>query len=134
VFRSLRRLGGLELHVSVLITAELIGNVYYRGLEAATGCQRLKVLCRTLVADELAHVGFESQLLLALRARRGVLGRALARLAHRALFYAAAHVVWATHRPVLERAGLSLESFLNACSEQYDFYLEPPDIKLGLAA
>ena len=134
VFRSLRQLGGIELCVSVLITAELIGNVYYRALEAATGCQRLKVLCRTLVADELAHVGFESQLLLALRARRGALGRTLARLAHRALFHATATVVWTTHRRVLEQAGLSLESFLNACLEQYDFYLEPPDIKVGLAA
>jgi hypothetical protein len=133
VYRSLRHLAGLELCLCVLVAAELIGNVYYRALEAATGCQRLKVLCRTLVADELAHVGFESQVVLTLRARRGVLGRALARLAHRALFVTAACVVWATHRPVLERAGLSLGSFLNACNEQYDFYLEPPDIKVGLA-
>lgn len=134
IFRALRRLAGLELYVTVLITAELIGNVYYRALEAATGCQRLKVLCRTLVADELAHVGFESQLLLALRARRGPLGRALGRLAHRGLLHAAALVVWATHRPVLMRAGLSQQSFLNACSEQYGFYLEPPQIKVGLPA
>jgi hypothetical protein len=70
VFRHLRRLAGFELYLCVLITAELIGNVYYRALEVATGCQRLKVLCRTLVADELAHVGFESQLLLALHAQK----------------------------------------------------------------
>jgi hypothetical protein len=128
VFRSLRRQAGLELHVSVLIAAELIGIVYYRALEAATGCQRLKMLCRTLVADELAHVGFESELLLALRARHGVIGRTLARLAHRALFAAAACVVWATHRHVLTRAGLDLPGFLKACSAQYDFYLEPPAV------
>jgi hypothetical protein len=134
VFRSLRRLAGMELCVSVLIAAELIGNVYYRALEAATGCERLKVLCRTLVADELAHVGFESQVLLALRLRRSSLGRTLSRLAHRALFAAAACVVWATHRRVLEQAGLSLGSFLKACNEQYDFYLEPPDSKVSLAA
>jgi hypothetical protein len=134
VFRRLRRAAGLELCVSVLIAAELIGNVYYRALEAATGCERLKVLCRTLVADELAHVGFQSQLLLALRARRGGLGRTLSRLAHRALFAGAACVVWATHRPVLEQAGLKLASFRKACSDQYDFYLEPPAINVGLAA
>jgi len=128
VFRRLRRLAGLELYLSVLITAELIGNVYYRALETATGCQRLKMLCRTLVADELAHVGFESRLLLELRARRAPLGRSAARLAHRLLFAAAACVVWTTHRPVLERGGFSLTSFVRACGAQYDFYLEPPAI------
>jgi hypothetical protein len=66
-FRLIRRLAGLELHVRVLICAELIGNVYYRALESVTDCERLQVLCRTIVSDELAHVGFQSQLLLTLR-------------------------------------------------------------------
>ena len=39
-FRRLRRLAGLELYMCVLITAELIGNVYYRVLESATSCRR----------------------------------------------------------------------------------------------
>src|SRR5262249_26638325 len=97
VFRCVRRLAGLELYLHVLVCAELIGNVYYRALEAATGCQRLKVLCRTLVADELAHVGFASQLLLGLRARRTPVVCTLARLAHRMLFVVAAGIVWLTH-------------------------------------
>jgi rubrerythrin len=71
VFRRVRQLAGLELCLYILISAELIGIVYYRALEAATDCERLMVLCRTLVSDELAHVGFESQLLLALRASCG---------------------------------------------------------------
>lgn len=70
VFRRVRRLAGLELYLHVLISAELIGIVFYRALEAATGCRRLRLLCRVLVSDELAHVGFESQLLLALRTSR----------------------------------------------------------------
>jgi hypothetical protein len=128
VFRRLRRLAGLETCLSVLITAELIGNVYYRALETVTDCQRLKVLCRTLVADELAHVGFASQLLLDLRARRSVPGRAAVRLAHRLLFAAAAGVVFIMHHPVLGHAGFSLASFLKACATQYDFYLEAPSV------
>ena len=40
----------------ILVSAELIGIVYYRALEAATDCQRLKPLCRGLVSDELAHM------------------------------------------------------------------------------
>ena len=33
-----------------------------------TDCVRLRALCRIIVSDELAHVGFESQLLLSMQA------------------------------------------------------------------
>jgi hypothetical protein len=125
VFRRIRRLAGLQLYLSVLISAELIGTVYYRALEAATNCRRLQVLCRTLVADELAHVGFESQLLPALRASRGAALQATTRSIHLMFFAGAAIVVWLTHRSVLRRAGHSARSFLRACLAQYTFYLQP---------
>ncbi len=125
LFRHLRRLAGLELYLYVLISAELIGHVYYRALESATACQRLKVLCRALVADELAHVGFESHLLLALRARRAAPLRALMRLSHRTFFLGTVTVVWLTHRAVLRRVGYNARSFLRMCVAQYAFYLEP---------
>jgi len=131
VFRRLRRLAGLELYLHVLITAELIGNVYYRALESATGCQRLKVLCRTLVADELAHIGFESHLLLALRAGRIAAVRSLMRSAHRAFFAGTAVVVWLTHRAVLRRSGCDARNFLRLCRLQYAFYLEPANATLA---
>src|SRR3984885_9933816 len=125
LFRFIRRLAGLQLYVSVLICAELIGNVYYRALESVTDCERLQVLCRTIVSDELAHVGFESQLLFALRAGRAARLRALTRPAHRIFFAGTAAVVWLTHRSVLRRAGHSGRSFLRSCQAQYVFYLEP---------
>lgn len=131
VFRFLRRLAGLELYLYVLISAELIGKVYYRALEAATGCQRLRVLCRVLVCDELAHVGFESQLLLALRSRRPALQQTLIRIAHRSFIAGTAAVVWVTHRAVLRRGGHGARSFLRTCLAQYSFYLEPPRTSLA---
>jgi hypothetical protein len=133
VFRRVRRLAGLELYLHVLITAELIGNVYYRALECATGCQRLKVLCRTLVAEELAHVGFESQLLLDMRARRPSPVRALMRSAHRAFFAVSAIVVWLTHRSLLHHCGYNARSFLRACLAQHAFYLQPVSAPLASA-
>jgi hypothetical protein len=126
IFRRVRRLAGFELYLHVLITAELIGNVYYRALEAATGCQRLKVLCRTLLADELAHVGYESELILELRSRKPAALRALMRLTHRAFFCAAAGAVWLSHHRVLRRAGHTAAGFLRACLTQYSFHLDPP--------
>jgi hypothetical protein len=124
-FRRIRRLAGLQLYLGVLISAELIGTVYYRALASATDCRRLQVLCRTLVADELAHVGFESQLLLALQARRSPSSRAMTRAAHLIFFAGTVIVVWLTHRPVLRRAGHGARSFLRACLAQYTFYLRP---------
>jgi hypothetical protein len=131
VFRRLRRLAGLELSLHIIISAELVGIVYYRALEAATGCQRLVMLCRTHVSDELAHVGFESQLLLALRAGRAAPVQTLIRLAHRAFFAGTAGVVWLTHRSVLRRAGHGARSFVSACLAQHAFYLEPVNVTLA---
>jgi len=131
VFRRVRRLAGLELYLCVLITAELIGNVYYRALGSVTGCQRLRVLCRTLVADELVHVAFESQLLLALRGARQQWLRGLIRLMHRAFFAASACVVWSTHRSLLRHAGHDARAFLRLCLAQYEFYLEPVPAPAG---
>jgi hypothetical protein len=126
VFRRIRGLAGLELYLQVFICAELIGTVYYRALESVTGCERLRMLCRRLVADELAHVGFESQLLLWLRERRTPVAQAAMRLAHRAFFAGTAVIVWSTHRSVMRRAGYTMRTFLRACLAQYEFYLEPP--------
>jgi hypothetical protein len=134
VFRRLRRLAGFELYLHVLITAELIGNVYYRALESVTGCQRLKVLCRTLIADELAHVGYESELILELRAQKPAALRTLVRLMHRALFCSAACAVWISHRAVLRRAGHTAAGFLRTCLAQYAFHLDPPSGWSGAAA
>ena len=131
IFRRVRRLAGFELYLHVLITAELIGNVYYRALESVTGCQRLRVLCRTLIADELAHVGYGSELILELRARKPAALRTWIRLLHRAFFCAAAGAVWISHRAVLRRAGHTATGFLRVCLEQYAFHLEPPAAWVG---
>jgi hypothetical protein len=131
VFRRVRRLAGLELYLCVLITAELIGSVYYRALGSATGCQRLRVLCRTLVADELVHVAFESQLLLDLRGARPQWMRGLIHLAHRGFFAATACVVWSTHRSLLRQAGYDARGFLRLCLAQYGFYLDPVPVALA---
>src|SRR5581483_3385485 len=123
IFRRLRRLGGFELYLCVLLSAELIGTVYYRSLEAATRCQRLRLLCRVLVADELAHIGFESDLLLAMRGRHSTALRVLLERLHEIVFLVTGIVVWTTHRSVLSRGGYGVFSFLKACRAQFSFYL-----------
>lgn len=131
VFRLVRQHAGLQLYMSVLICAELVGNVYYRALESVTDCERLQVLCRSIVSDELAHVGFESQLLFSLRGGRSAGLCAATRLAHRVFFASTAAVVWLTHRAVLRRAGHSALSFLLSCQSQYEFYLGRTSVLAG---
>jgi len=123
VFRFVRKLAGFELYLYVLMTAELIGKVYYRALEAATGCRQLQGLCHVIVADELAHVGFESDLLRSVHARQAPFSRALRSVAHRAFFTGASVVVWIGHGRVLRAAGYDMRTFLRACAAQYSFYL-----------
>jgi hypothetical protein len=125
-FRRLRRLAGFELYLCVLVTAELIGKVYYRALEAATGSQQLQTLCRMLVADELAHVGLETDLLRAVLEKKAPAARWLQTAALRTFFAGASLVVWFEHRRVLRSAGYGLATFMRACAAQYSFYLEPP--------
>ena len=124
-----RRLVGFELHIALLITTELIAKVYLRALEAATGCRQLQTLCRILVADELAHVGFESDLLREIQARRRPLARVLVEPLQRLYFAGATTLAWVTHRRVLRAAGYHYGTFFRACSAQYAFYLEPPPIR-----
>jgi hypothetical protein len=125
-FRRLRRLGGFELYLSMLVTAELIGKVYYRALEAATGSRQLQALCRMLVADELAHVGLETDLLRGMHENKSPAARWLTTAALRTFFTGASLVVWLGHKRVLRSAGYSFGTFLRACAAQYSFHLEPP--------
>jgi hypothetical protein len=131
VFRCIRKPAELEFALGVLLSAELIGHVYYRALEVATGCQRLRLICRMLVADELAHVGFESDLLLSMRSRKVAPVRVAIDMAHRTFFLGAALVVWSTHRALLRRAGYGMFGFLKACRAQYRFYLQPPHVNVS---
>lgn len=129
VFRWVRKLAGFELHLSVLISAEMVGIVYYRALEAATGSRQLKALCHLIVADELAHVGFESDLLLSAQERKRPFARSAGRFLHRGFFTGVSLVVWLTHRRVLRAAGYRLRTFLRACGAQFSFYLDSPRIE-----
>ena len=129
--RAIRRLAGFELYLHVLVTAELIGSVYYRALETATACQRLKILCRTRIADELVHIGFESELLRELRERRSAVSRVFMRIAHRAFFSGVALTVWMSHHSILRGAGYDAGTFLRVCRAQYAFYLELPSPAKG---
>jgi hypothetical protein len=119
IFRHIRRLAGFETAVTILVTAEMVGFVYYRALSRATQNAYLRTICRQMCADEAIHLRYEAQLLRTLRGARPRWRSALAGLAHRTLLVLAACVVYREHRVVLEFAGHGFRSFVKDCRSLY---------------
>jgi len=113
IFRTLRGLAGLELSLSVLVTAELIAVPYYRALRGATGSPILKLICTRILEDEASHLKFQASMLGRVSsARPAALRRALGEL-HRMFLLGTMIVVWVEHRPVFEAAGYDFRRFKN---------------------
>ncbi len=123
VFRQLRKLAGFEAAITALVTAEMVGFVYYRALAHATTNRHLENICRQMCADEAIHLRYEAQLLRALRAERRPSMRSLVERAHRAFLAITAHIVFREHRSVLEFAGHDARSFRRDCLALYRMVL-----------
>lgn len=106
-FRWLRHRAGLELTIMVLLTAELIAQVYYQALRDATTNRRLRQICQIVLRDEQSHVRFQAERLAVLRTSHFRVRRFLARCFEYSLFLPTITVVWLTHRPVFRAAGMS---------------------------
>jgi 1,2-phenylacetyl-CoA epoxidase catalytic subunit len=113
IFRKLRGLAGLELSLTVLVTAELIAVPYYRALRGATGSPILKMICTRILEDEASHLKFQTSMLARVAsARAEAFQRTLAEL-HRLFLLGTIFVVWIEHSPVFEAAGYSFRRFKN---------------------
>lgn len=119
VFRSLRRLAGLELSVVVLLTAELIAMVYYQALYDATQSQTLKQICKQILSDEEKHIAFQSTTLHKCWHHSHPLSVISWKMIRRILIYSTIGVVWCNHRSVLRAGGFSMGSFFRAVMEEY---------------
>lgn len=138
VFRFLRRRAGLELSISVLVTAEVIAKVYYPALRDATRSVVLRTLCDQIIRDEVEHVRFQCERLAILRQRRRGVRLALTHGLHRVLFVGTCLVVWRRHGRAMRAGGLAFRSFWRrgwdelraalviADPRQYATFPEPP--------
>ncbi len=116
VFRRLRQLGGgLEVSISVLITAEIIAKVYYAVLGEATGSSVLRRLCDQILRDEDAHVRFQCDYLALIGKDRKDWTLALTEALQRFLFSGACLVVWKSHRRAIEQGGITFRHFWRMC-------------------
>ena len=129
IFRQIRRLAGFETAVTILVTAEMVGFVYYRALGRATQNIYLRTICRQMCADEAIHLRYEAQLLRTLRGARPRWRRVAVEIAHRTLLAIAARVVFREHRAVLEFAGHDARSFTRDCRSLYRTVLAAPPVR-----
>ncbi len=120
VFRRMRQLAGLELMISLLLTAEVMAMVYYAALRKATHSIVLRRLCEQILKDEVAHIRFQSQRLSLLRRGRRKPLLYLTGAAHRVLFAATMLVVWRTHRAAFRAGGFDFRSFARKTQKEVE--------------
>jgi hypothetical protein len=111
VFRRLRGLAGLELSLTVLVTAEIIAIAYYRALREATGSATLKMICRRILEDEAAHLRFQASMLGRISAKRSAEWQRASGKLHRQFLQGTIALVWMEHRSVFKAAGYNFRRF-----------------------
>jgi hypothetical protein len=118
VFRRVRRLMGLELLLVVLLTAELIGEVYYRAVRAATACPTLRAICSQLLRDEAMHVRFHIERFRFLRHGRWRMRTVIQDGLWAGFFSATCLAVWTKHGRTLRLGGYGFRRFWREANER----------------
>ena len=120
VFRHVRKLAGLELSLSVLVTAEIIAVPYYSTLAEATGSPLLRAICARILDDEMDHLRYQSHNLSRLRS----LPRSHADFGEWAtrslLMFGTLVIVWKEHDQLFRAGGYSWTRFRCECEVLLD--------------
>ena len=126
-FRWLRHLAGLELIISVLLTAEVIAKVYYAALRKATGSAVLRRLCEQILRDEAMHIRFQSERLARIRGRYPRWRVQAAQRLQRIFFKGTCLVVWRSHGRAVRAGGLTFASYWRRAQREFNAALRLMD-------
>lgn len=126
VFRRLRKNVGYELTITVLITAEIVAVVYYRALKRATNSRVLAGVCDKILADEVAHIKYESEMINHIRDSKPAAVRQITAFLHGFLLFGTTLVVYVSHRRVLKRGGCGFSGFWGACWAEFSTCFNKP--------
>lgn len=102
IFRWLRAGADLGWASRVVLVAELIAQLYYPSLRAATLHPALRRMCDEIVVDEAEHVQFQAERIAQLEAQSPAWLVRLKDRAQQILMMGTAMVVWSGHRRVLQ--------------------------------
>jgi hypothetical protein len=112
LFRKVRyAFPSMEIWVMPVIMVETIALIYYQAIHDATNCKLLRVICRQILHDEVAHIRFQYERLAILHSLRSRPYRLAIHLLHRLLFAIVCVAVWIGHARALQAGGHSLLSF-----------------------
>ena len=114
IFRRLRKLAGLEVCATVLVTAEVLAIPFYQALRDATRSRLLRSICVRVLCDEAAHLNYQALTLGLLRRPASNRARAWRSLCHSMLFHTTAMLLWQQHHRVFRAAGWDSRRFWNA--------------------
>jgi hypothetical protein len=115
VFRRMRFLVNLEFAIQVLLTAELIAEVYYGTLYLRVPDTSVRNSCRQILKDEMKHLEFQRQFLGERLATFTPLGRYLWACQFRLIHQVTTRVVAWDHRACLKALGMSQGAFVQRC-------------------
>jgi hypothetical protein len=114
LFRWLRHTSGLERSIYVLVTAEIIAQVYYDALRDATGSIVLRQLCTQILRDEDEHVRFQCERLAILRQKRWWHSIVIKHAFYRGFFVVIGLAFWWKHSSVMRAGGYGFFGFWKA--------------------
>lgn len=119
VFRHLRFLVNLEFAIQVLLTAELIAEVYYGTLFLRVPDTSVREACRQILKDEMKHLAFQRDFLAERVASFSPIGRWLWACQFRLVHAITVRVVAWDHRHCLKALGVRPADFRQRCSQAW---------------
>jgi len=111
IFRRLRKLAGLEVCATVLVTAEVLAIPFYQALRDATRSHLLRSICMRILCDEAAHLNYQALTLGIIRRPLCERVRVIRSLLHSMLFHCTALLLWQQHRRLFHAAGWDSRRF-----------------------
>ena len=111
VFRRLRKLAGLEVCATVLVTAEVLAIPFYQALRDATRSHLLRSICMRILCDEAAHLNYQALTLGIIRRPLCERARVIRSLLHSMLFRCTALLLWQQHHTLFHAAGWDSRRF-----------------------
>lgn len=124
VFRRLRFLVNLEFAIQVLLTAELVAEVYYGTLYLRVPDPAVRLACRQILRDEMKHLAFQREFLGERLRRFGPLGRWLWQRQFRCIHTLTLRVVAWDHRCCLRALGVSGGDWIRRGERAFERFVE----------
>lgn len=117
IFRTLRKLMGLECEIIILVTAEMIALSYYTALSNVTTSELLKTICKQMLNDELKHVVLQSDTLHRISKNRSNMLNSIIRAIRKMVMKTTCFVVWHKYKNLFINGGYPYKRFKKDCLE-----------------